>query len=143
MLLPLSRSRLIAAGGLFVLLLAGCGGVKTVPVTGKLVFPPKTKIADTDSIALTFIAEEGGHNTSASVSAKDSTFTANVLPGKYKIAVSVKAYAGMKDSESRTKEFDRQFGAHGIGATSLRTDITGDSNQSITIDLQKGSISKP
>jgi hypothetical protein len=140
----LARHRVVAAASLALVLILGCGGAKPVSVSGKLVFPAKVKVADTDSISVTFVPEDGGAGKGAvaSVNAKDLTFTGDVLPGKYKLGVAVQPYAGMKDTEARTKELDKVLGQFGATATSLRYEVTNDAGQSITIDLAKGTVSK-
>src|SRR5262245_15945875 len=100
------RSGSFALGGLFVVLLAGCGSsAKPVTVTGKLVLPKQVKLAETDSVIVTFTPEEatkpGGTGT---VNPKDLTFTASVPPGKYKVSVTFQPYAGEKDSAQRERE---------------------------------------
>lgn len=140
----LARHRLVAAASLALVLVLGCGGGKTVTVSGKLVLPPKVKLAETDSIAVTFAPEDkDGKSASATVSPKDLTFNAQVPPGKYKIGVTVQPYAGTKDAEARTKEINAVIGSFDAAATALRYEVTAESTQSVTIDLAKGTVSKP
>jgi hypothetical protein len=140
-----SRARLIALGSLFVLLLAGCGkSGKTVTVTGKLVLPQKAKLAESDSVIVTFLPEDnptapGG---TANVNPKDLTFSLAVPPGKYKVSVTFQPYPGEKDSEQRTKELNQHVGMFSRDATALRHEVGSEPNQAITIDLVKSTITK-
>jgi len=144
-ILSSARPRLVAAS-LALLLALGCGGdSKPVRVTGKLVLPDKVKVAETDSINIVFAPEGEAKGTggSATVNPKDLTFSGEVPPGKYKVGVTITPYAGMKDTEARTKQLQQQIGAFNTGATPLRYEVTSDSGQSFTVDLSKPAISKP
>ncbi len=147
---PLARYRLVAAAVLALGLLAGCGSAKPVTVTGKLVLPAKLKIQETDQISITFFPEDGdvkntagGKSASGTVNPKDLTFTASVLPGKYKIGVGVTPYAGMGDEQKRTEIIDGMLGAFNATATPLRYEVTSAASQSITIDVPKSTVTSP
>ena len=146
----LTRHRLVAATVLALGLLAGCGGAKPVTVTGKLVLPAKLKIQETDQISITFYPDDasakdtaGGKSSSGTVNPKDLTFTASVLPGKYKIGVGVTPYAGMGDEQKRTEIIEGMLGAFNATDTPLRYEVTSAASQSITIDVPKSTVTSP
>ena len=140
----LSLSRVSTILCLFVVCFAGCGGPAPVPVSGKIVLPSKTKLAETDTIVVVFNPEDpsSGAAENANVSAKDLTFTAKVLPGKYKVSVTVQPYAGTPDSQKRTKELASQFGGFSANSTPLKVEVTNDASQTITLDLEKKTAGK-
>jgi len=121
-------------------MLSGCTSAKTVTVTGKVVLPPKVKVAETDSITVTFVREDdpSASGGSAAASPPGLTFETNMRPGKYKVSVRVQAYAGMKDSQNRERELAQQMAS----APTLSYEVTGDARQSITIGLVKGTVTK-
>jgi len=141
MLRSRARSPVVALCGLALLTLSGCTtSSKTVVVDGKVVLPPKIKLAETDSITITFAREDdpsapGG---AATASPTTLTFEANIRPGKYKVSVRVQTYAGMKDSQQRERELTQQMAS----APTMSYEVTGDAKQSITIDLVKGTVTK-
>jgi hypothetical protein len=138
-----ARARFAAAAALALLLLAGCGGAKTFTVTGKLVLPPKVKVADADSVNIILVPEDAaeaasGKSATLAVNPKDLTFSGTVSPGKYKVGLAITPYAGMKDSETRTKELNQNIGKFNTGATPLRYEVTGDAN--ITVDFAASTV---
>jgi hypothetical protein len=149
MLRSLSRS-LLALFGLVLLLSTGCGPGKGAPVSGKVILGPAFKVADEDSVEVSFIPDDPKVKRGATAIAKPPglTFTANttettgVLPGKYKIAVKVTPYMGSPGSGDRKQLFDdkinKQFGALD---TKMTYEVTA-GTQSVTIDLTKGTVTK-
>ncbi len=137
-------SRLASCGLCAVALfaLAGCGGPKVVEVSGKLVLLPNTKLTDTDSVNLVFSAQESGGAGAQVTLNKDLTFTAKAQPGKYKIAVTVSAYPGEKDSEKRIAAFQKAYEVFALENTKLTYEVTSDAMQNITIDLAQGRAAK-
>lgn len=124
-------------------LLAGCGE-RTVTVDGRIVLLPNTSLKDDDSIQLAFV-ETGGNKTVGALGkpdGKEASFTAQVPPGSYKITVTIRAYAGHKESEKRDAQFKSLNKAFSHDATTLTYEVTGDAKQSVTIDLAKGRVSK-
>ena len=141
----LARPRLVAAASLALLLLLGCGSAKPVTVTGKLILPGKVKVAESDSLSVVFVPEDSakGKSGTATVNPQDLTFSGQVLPGNYKVAVTVTPYAGMKDTDARTELLEKQMGAFSSTSTSLRYEVTKEASQSITVDLTKPSVTTP
>lgn len=140
------RSLLVCLSPALALLLGGCGpsAARTVEVKGNLVLPPNLKLAETDTIAITFLADgdakaQGGN---ASMTGKDRSFTAQVPTGKYKIAVEIQAYAGEKGADDRNRQYSQAVGKFNSGATSLLYEVTDAEQQSITIDLAKETVTK-
>ena len=89
--MSLLQSRVAAAVTVAVALaiLTGCGGgSKRVTVAGKVVVPQKVKLADTDSITVTFTPEAGGTapGGSATVSPKDDGVGTMVTPALLRIS---------------------------------------------------------
>ena len=124
--------------------LAGCGGsAKPVTVTGTVKVPANIKLVDTDSINVVFLpAEAGAANASANCNAKDGSFTASVPPGKYKITISIVPYAGMPDSQKRHREMENFLQKFDEHTTPLNVEIGTESTQTITIDMEKKTVTK-
>ena len=137
----LSRASLLATVVLFA---AGCGSSEPKPVElqGKLVLPAKLKLLESDSINITFSPDGGGKGSgSATMTGKESSFTAQVPPGKYKVSVNIQGYPGEKGSEAHNREISQSVGMYDPSSSSLRYEVT-DGSQAITIDLAKGTVSK-
>jgi len=124
----------------------GCGSsVKTIEVKGKIVLPSSVKLTETDDVRVDFLPEAAATANSggtASATGPDLNFTIKAPPGKYKVSVNVKGYPGEKNSEKREREINNVIGTFQSGSSSLRYEVTADENQTITIDLAKGAISK-
>ena len=122
---------------------AGCGK-SAVTVTGKLVPPPGVKLVETDAVTVQFAPEDGkGPSVFAQVTPADGTFvTKEILPGKYKVAVQIQAYQGMPESEKRGAAFEPVNKTFSEQTTKATYEVTSDPQQSITIDLAKGSVTK-
>jgi len=135
---------LVGAGLVVVLVLSGCGSVKPVKVSGKLVLPAGVKLVDTDSVMVYFTPENDPTATggAATVNPTSLTFETTVPAGKYKVGVTAQAYPGMKESPQREKELSQRFGTFGVTTTALHYEVTKDANQSITIDLPQGMVKK-
>jgi len=128
---------------LSALVLSGCGTkTKTVPVNGKVILPSQLKLADTDSLQIQFISDEGRPDGAiGDISVKDLTFSTNVPVGKYKVAVKAQPYPGDKNSDQHGKELNNSVGKYNASSTSLRYDVT-EGSHTITVDLAKGTITK-
>jgi len=134
---------LTAAAVALAFLPAGCGGKKPVNVTGKLVLPSKFKLKDTDTIQLIFVPDDKTDTTAVATVEKTGEFkSSTVVPGKYKVTVKVDPYAGEPGNDKRQKEFEGFNKAHDLANSKLTYDFTSDSNQSITIDTEKDTITK-
>jgi len=125
-----------------VLAVAGCGGSNPVAVTGKIVPPANVKLVDTDSVTLDFVAEDP-KGKSAATDAKDLAFTSkDIIPGKYQVVVQIQPYSGLPDSEKRARVFEALNNKFSRQHSKLAVEISKDAQQSIVIDLDKGSVSK-
>ena len=145
------RSSVLACALLGLLALSGCGGKKGVMVKGTLVFPLDLKMGEGDMVQVHFEAEDkDGKSSPATYSANEKSFVANgpdakgVLPGKYKITVQVSTYLGSMDKDSlarnaRYQEFNGRFDSKN---SKLSYEVTGDGPQTITINLDKGTVAK-
>ncbi len=135
----------------FLLFLAGCSsGPKTVKLTGTVVLPPGLTLGKDDGGQITFVPETEGLPAAAAVFKADNlSFTPNtaekngIVPGKYKIAVSIEIYPGTKGSEQRRQWLDAQYNKNfDQNNTKLTYEVTNEPEQSITIDLGKGTVTK-
>ena len=135
----LVRSLLVPVG-LGLLFVAGCSE-RTVNVSGKLVLPSKVKIVESDSVTVQFIPDgDKGKAAFASVSKSEQTFTVkDIVAGKYKITVSITPYPDQKKRIPLLEPINTKYDAK---STPLRYEVTAEPNQSITIDLDKGTTSK-
>lgn len=124
--------------------LAGCDGSGSRrTVSGKVILPPGMKLADNDSVTIAFIPEAKDVKTPIVDVAKDLTFKTNdTVPGKYKITFAAQAYAGEKGFEQRSAAFERVNKNFSAETTKLSYEVTQDPQQSITIDLAKGTVTK-
>lgn len=139
------RHPLIAV--LFATLLAvialGCGGgAQQKKLTGKVILPTNVKIVENDAINLTFAPDSKGTTVVAEVSSKDLTFSTQIPPGKYRVAVQITPYPGEKDSEKRATAFEKFNDTYNSNNTKLNYEVTADSNQSITVDLAQNRVAK-
>ncbi len=143
-----SRLPKLVAVTLVLSFVAGCGGPTPVPLSGKVVLPSGVKLADTDSVTVVFVPEEGDQSKgeNATLSPKDLSFSAKVVPGKYKIAVNVQIYPGsagaMKETNAKNKELSLVFGSFSSGSTPLHYEVTKEANQTITLNLDKKTVGK-
>jgi hypothetical protein len=136
----------IAASMFGVIVLSGCGdGVSrsSVKVT---VTSSKVKLEDVDSISIGFVAD-GGENALASGNPNKQPLTARpqageatgVKPGKYKITVQITPYPGMATPEhaQQLQQLSSQYDATN---TKLTHEVVAGKEQSITIDLDAGTV---
>jgi len=99
-------------------------------------------MVDTDSVEIRFIPTGGGVAASTSYTYKDGTFKAEVLPGTYKVTVNITPYAGMPDSEKRHREMENWIKKFDEGQSTLTVEIGSEANQTITIDMDKKTVTK-
>ncbi|MCI0465270.1 MAG: carboxypeptidase-like regulatory domain-containing protein [Gemmataceae bacterium] len=108
--------------------------------------PDNVKLTDKDSatVGLVPVDKTAKGSTSGPISPGDGSFTLkDVPPGKYNVTVSLQGYPGDKDSAKRDQLFAPLNKAYGAaGKKQLSYDVTSDPNQSITIDLKNGSVTK-
>jgi hypothetical protein len=136
----LVRAGFVVLAALALGSLAGCGASsKPVTVSGKVILPAKAKFTDTDTMSVTFVPDgEGGKSASTNTTPKDHTFTAQVLPGKYKVGVAAVVYSGTKDSENRSQAFEKIFAPFNSMTSTMKYEVTGDAT--ITIDLNAQTV---
>jgi hypothetical protein len=133
---------------LAAIVLAGCGdGVSrsSVKVT---VTTSKTKLENSDSISVSFVADgAGGENAIASGNPDKQPLTARptageatgVKPGKYKVAVQINPYPGQTpEHQQQLQQISAQYDPT---KTTLTYDVVAGKDQSLTIDLDAGKIS--
>lgn len=127
-----------------LLSLGGCGGQKPIKLAGQLKLPPNTSLVETDSVQISFSREDAAKGgTVATVNVKDMSFEIkDIVPGKYKIGVSITPYAGEKGSEKRAPAFEALNKTFAPTASLLSLEVTADSVQSIVVDMAAGSVSK-
>jgi hypothetical protein len=121
----------------------GCSE-KKVSLSGKLVLPASVKLDATDTVNIVFIPEgENGVSASGAWNAADRTFTVkDAVPGKYKITVRGTPYMGEKGADKRMTVFDSINKANDAANTKLRYEITAEPQQSLTVDVDKGTVTK-
>jgi hypothetical protein len=136
----LVRSLLVPVG-IGLLCVAGCSERTVNNFTGKLVLPSKLKLLENDSVTIGFTPEGAtGKAANGIVSNGDQTFTVkDVTAGKYKITVSITPYPGDKKRAALFESLNSKYDAK---STPLKYDMTTESNQSITIDLDTGAVTK-
>jgi hypothetical protein len=139
--LPL-RSLLVAAC-LALLLVTGCSE-RTVTVDGKVVLPPAIKLAKDDAVSITFLPEAPGKKAvTANFSTTDSTFVANGLTtGKHKITAKFDPYPGLPDSAKRLAAFEGINKKFDQTNSPLNYEVSNEAKQSITIEFDKGTVTK-
>jgi hypothetical protein len=125
----------------------GCGGKKGSTVNGKLVLPPNLQVDKTDTGDVRLIPEtrdkSGKGGATANFNGSDLTFTLkDVAPGKYKVGVTLTPYPGKenKERDATFKKINHQYDVE--GGSKLTYEVTSDSEQSITIDLVAGTVTK-
>ena len=116
-------------------------------VKGKLLFPQKLPIDKGDMVTVVFKPEEKGVLASSAVySADDGSFEAKgldgkgLLPGKYKVSVSVVIPPGSKNPlrSEDLKDFNKKYDP---GNSPLSIEIAPDTT-SITVDTDAGTVTK-
>jgi hypothetical protein len=131
---------LVAALGLLVL--PGCGK-SPVEVKGTLVLPSDLKLADEDKISIAFTPETKGDKPgSANLSGSERSFTAKLVPGKYKVSVQISPYPGSPGSEERNSAVSALNFANSPDKTPLTYEVTGDPGQNIEVDVGKKTVTK-
>jgi hypothetical protein len=121
--------------------LAGCSE-RTASVSGKLLLPSQVKLDENDAVSIVFNPEKDtGLAPNGIFSTTDNTFVAkDVPPGKYKISLRITAYPG-KNADKHNALLNKYINdPYGREATKLHCEITADSNQSVTIDAIKGTV---
>jgi hypothetical protein len=126
--------------------IAGCGSKKGSVVNGKVVLPAGAHLDKDDSGTITFVPEKadksGKGGGAGPINPSDLTFFArDIAPGKYKIKVNLSAYPG-KENEKRAKVLEGINQHFDDANTKLTYEVTADAQQSITIDLAHGTVSK-
>jgi hypothetical protein len=149
----LSRS-LLGGSVLTVLLLAGCGGgMKTVPVKGKLVLPQGLTVGQNDTVQIVFLPEMTTTGTAAAqpvaeYNPSDATFTVNlpkkngIPPGKYKITVQISGYPSLTENPKRKEYLESLNEKFSAKTTNLMCEVAPDGAQSFTVDMNQGTVSK-
>ena len=136
----------LAAASLGLLALTGCGG--RANVKGALVLPQSVQLRTNDSVQVAFYpAEPNGVGAGlATYALGDKSFVAKapdgkgLPPGKYKISVQVAPYPGSADSQWRAEQLADLNKAYAPASTNLTYDVTDAANQSITVDLTRGTV---
>ena len=147
------RSRVavaFTAVSLCLLGVVGCGGGRPT-VKGTLTLPPTVQLKDNDSVQVMFIpADPNAKEVGAGIATYDpanKTFVAKaadgkgLVPGKYKVSVSITPYPGSEDSGS-TRADDIANALSNAANANLTYEVTSDYSQTIDVDLVNGKITK-
>ena len=131
----------IVCGGLFAL--TGCNPAKPVTVKGTVTFPPSIKVLDTDNVEVRFIPSDPKAPAAiVSYNPKDGSFTTEVFPGKYKVAVKLAPYPGTPDADKRIRALENFTKSFDESATPLQVEVGSELEQSIKIDMVAKSVTK-
>lgn len=123
--------------------LAGCGaGGGTIK--GTLVLPPNVKLEESDNVQVAFNPESGKDSPPPAIFTLStmSFESKRVLPGTYKVSVMLQPYQGSPDAAKRKPLLDSLNDKYGPGNTKLTYQATNEGQQSVTIDLVKGTVTK-
>lgn len=134
----------LAIVGAAALTLAGCG-THGVTVSGKVLFPPSTKLNDTDTAQITFLPDAASTASKmvAATIAADGTFTCkDIQPGKYKLVVNLMPYPGSPDHAKRMGIFERLDRTYDQQHSKLIEEVASTGQQQITVDLVKGTVTR-
>jgi len=138
---PRPRPFLLTLTLLTLITLVGCGA-KPIPVKGKVVLPQNVTLAQDDSAELRFVNEDPkGKSAATTLSNSDASFAANVIPGKYKIVLRITPYPGKPTSKQREQGLEPVNNAFSEKNSKVIGDVSDKSDQSVTIDLVKGTVS--
>jgi len=134
--------RPLAVAALCGAVLAGCTPSGTT-VSGKVVTPANLKLGPNDSLTILFHPEDPANTKSVLgvYAPADNTFVAKeIMPGKYKIQVQMQGYTNTPDAVQ--KHMEKLSSTYSREATPLKYEVVNDPKQSITIDLDKGTVTK-
>jgi uncharacterized lipoprotein YajG len=125
-------------------LLAGCTGGGMTSLSGKLVLPKDMKPSQNETVSIGFTpTDESATSAAAVYDRTDRSFVVkNIKPGKYTITVSILPYMGEKDTAKRKVAYDKLNKAYDPKSSKLTYDVTTEPNQSITVDVDKGTVTK-
>jgi hypothetical protein len=149
----MSHNRRLALGlalSVCFIVVAGCGKKKGQVVKGNIVLPANASVKPDDSITLALIADAAGGGKSAGaapISTEDLSFTIKgpggigVAPGKYTITLNFTPYpGGSADVKKHMEDLNKKFGDAKV--SKLTYTVTDDPDQSITVDLDKQTVTK-
>ena len=101
------------------------------------------------SVSVTLIPEDkAGSEAIATMTSKDTTAVfrradaEGVLPGKYKVVVRFKAYAGSPEAAKAAASYKQLNKNYEHETTKLTCEVTSEPSQHITIDLNAGKVTK-
>jgi hypothetical protein len=143
---PRLTSCLLTLFATSVLLLSGCsGGEQLIPLSGTVVLPDGVVLGPDDFVQVVFIPTDLLIKSGAGrAKSSDKTFevmtgpTKGLAPGSYKVMVQIELYAGADPNlASYVYGFNTRFAPN---TTKLNYTMAQEPGQSITIDLQNGTI---
>jgi len=126
----------------------GCGSAPKGPtLKGTVVLPPNVKLEENDSASVVFVPDgTEGELFAASINPSDLSFSTKgspgkgIVPGKYKVTVNLQPYV---PGESKQKQiFDTINTRYDTANSRLMYQVTSEPEQSITIDLNKGTVTR-
>lgn len=145
-----TRRLLFMVAALSMAGLCGCGsGKKGVELQAKLLLPGNIRLGEQASSTITFVPEDSkSESASGKYKTKDQPFPIDtsqgkgILPGKYKVTVQLNPYPGSEEAKTQANAVKSVNGRYNLEKTPLSYEVTNDSKQAITIDLNKGTIQK-
>jgi hypothetical protein len=144
------RALFFLAMVLCLFVVSGCGSStkgKGATLKGTVVLPSNVKLQQNDMAAISFVPEaDGGQAFTSQINTTDLSFVVQAVPGKnltagkYKISFRFQAY---KPGESKEKKiFEGMNAKYDSTKSKLSYDVTEEPQQSITVDLNKGTVTK-
>jgi hypothetical protein len=113
-------------------------------VSGTVVFPSKVNLQESDLVQINFVSDvKEVKGRTALFSKENKSFVCKQLtPGaKYKITVVMGCVPG-PESAKRAKELEPINKMYDASSSKLSYQLTDDSQQSIALDLEKGTVTK-
>ena len=126
--------------------LVGCGAKKGVELKGSVVLPKGVTLGN-GSVSVTLIPEDkSGSEAIAKMTEKEPNLVfrrsdaQGVLPGKYKVVVRLNGYPGSPEAAKAASSYKMYNKLYDQEKTKLTCEVTGETTQSITIDLNAGKV---
>jgi hypothetical protein len=123
----------------------GCGsGPAPVTLRGTIVLPANISLEDSDSGTISFMpATQANKSAAVTLSGKSLSFVSkSITPGKYTIVASFQPYPGKEGSQKRSDLFKPLNKGFDMKNSKLTLEVSTEPEQSIVINLDKGTVNK-